>query len=111
MIVNLLSFASVYFFESGLFKGLQPIQTKKSGGVGEAKRRRVRPLFILVSMPDNPAGSLCREKTYSTKFGFSEEIVCGRIAKGPSYPRRPMAAVENKGFGASGYSKTEWRRS
>jgi hypothetical protein len=25
----LLSFASVYFFESGLFKGLQPIQIKK----------------------------------------------------------------------------------
>jgi hypothetical protein len=78
----LLAFASVYFFESGLFNGLQPIQTKKIGRRRRGEAPKGPTLFILVSMPDNPAGSLCREKTYSTKFGFSEEIVRGRNARG-----------------------------
>jgi hypothetical protein len=73
----MLAFTSVYFFESGLFNGLQPIQIKKTGGAYSGAQRAIGPMVLTPLlhphlMPDNPAGSRCREKTYSRNFGFTE---------------------------------------
>jgi hypothetical protein len=53
----MLAFTSVYFFESGLFNGLQPVQTKISPPPNLATRlraERFKPQFLPLSLPRYP---------------------------------------------------------
>src|SRR5689334_1627166 len=46
----MLAFASVYFSESGLFKGLRPIQIKKSGARLSLRTRRLRRVRLSANL-------------------------------------------------------------
>jgi hypothetical protein len=75
----LLSFANVYFLESGLFNGLQPIQIKKFSSV-----LRLAPSVVLEDISGGmsftflpPTGARLRSgewEDYSTDPGFWKEI-------------------------------------
>jgi hypothetical protein len=78
MLVNLFSFAADYFFESGLFNGLQPIQIKKSPPFFVSRLRLCQGHFRRMSFTFLPPIGLrlrlASGKACSTDPGFRKEI-------------------------------------
>jgi hypothetical protein len=67
----LLSFTYVYFFESGLFNGLRPIQIKKSFPVRLSQPRAVLPLSLRRKAHGKAPGfDLASKENFSTSFSF-----------------------------------------
>jgi hypothetical protein len=83
----LLSFTYVYFFESGLFNGLRPIQTKKSfpasGFVRLAQACAVLPLSLRGKAHDKAPASIWRaKKTLAQVFSYFRLTPIGGAALG-----------------------------
>jgi hypothetical protein len=68
----LLAFASVYFFESGLFNGLRPIQIKKSfpsfGSVQVVQKRSISPPSLAARLEFDV------EEKPNIFFGFGNDL-------------------------------------
>jgi hypothetical protein len=75
-----LSFANVYFFESGLFNGLQPIQIKNSG----LSFLPAGSLSGVILSSDRPRSEtrfrFCQGKSYSIDFCFCQQFVAEKVA-------------------------------
>jgi hypothetical protein len=71
--VNLLSFTKVYFFESGHFNGLRPIQVKNSLPYHLVLKSHNRTLSPAAATAQG--GSIRRMKRYSTNSDYRKDMV------------------------------------
>ena len=86
----MLSLANVYFFEPGLFNGLQPIQIKKSFPVSSSHARRLKRVL------QSPVGRGVRsasEQMYSIDPVFRKEKALQKSIRGPERKRPPEGGL------------------
>jgi hypothetical protein len=76
----MLSFAYVYFLESGLFNGLQPIQIKKSFPVSRCVSNVIGAPFASPLSPRAASTGSSNRNINSTHSGLRKENACQNFA-------------------------------